>query len=283
MPWAVAAAAVAAGGAYMQSQAANKAGERSANAANSATGEQAREFNINQQNQAPYLNTGTSALNRLASIYGLNTGQTNYGASLSGQSGSPGTAGYESGTKLGSLAGAGGGNDYSSFFQAPDYQFALGQELQGLDRSAAARGSLYSGGHNADTLRYAEGLASQQFGNYINRLSGLAGIGQGSANQLGAYGQNYANSVGNIAMRNAANQNGYAYDQANAWSNFGNQLAGIGGQYFGNQGGGSSPPPANTGTFTSGNALTGGTFTGGTQNPQTVGWPGMNNTWGQLG
>src|SRR5690625_382909 len=138
MPWAVAAAAVAAGGSIYASNQAKKAGEGQQHAANDAIGEQRRQFDINQQNQAPWLNTGTSALNRLASIYGLNTGTTNYGpgGSLSGQ-GSPGTAGHETGTPY--TGGQAGGTNYSSFLQSPDYQFALNQGLQGLDRSAAAR------------------------------------------------------------------------------------------------------------------------------------------------
>lgn len=205
MPWAVAAAAVAAGGAIYASNKQSGAAKDAANASNAATqasiDEQKREFDINQQNQAPWLNTGKSALSVLSGMYGLN------------------------GDGSGQAANA---PDYSAFYQSPDYQFALQQGQQALDRGAAARGTLYSGGHTADTMQFGQGLASQQFGNFYNRLAGLAGVGQTAANQLGAYGQNYANSVGQLNMQNAGNQMNSIYGRANASSNMANQLAGIG-------------------------------------------------------
>jgi hypothetical protein len=198
---------IAAGGAIYSANKQSGAAQDAANASNAATqaslDEQKREFDINQQNQAPWLNTGKSALNVLAGMYGLN-----------GQ----GTAGQP---------------DYSAFYQSPDYTFALQQGQQALDRSAAARGSLYSGGNAVDTMNFGQGLASQQFGNFYNRLAGLAGVGQTAANQLGTSGQNYANSVGQMNQWNAQNQMGSIYDKSNANSNMWNQIAGIGGNLAG--------------------------------------------------
>lgn len=206
MPWAVAAAAVAAGGAIYaankQSSAAKDAANASTNATNASIGEQRRELDINQANQQPYLDTGKSALSTLAGMYGLN-GQGN------------------------------GKPDYSAFFSSPDYQATLQQNQQALDRDAAARGSLFSGGHSADVMQFGQNLAAQQFGNYYNRLAGLAGIGQTSANQLGAYGQNYANAVGNLNMQNAQAQTNSIYGRANAYSNLAGQVGQIGGQLAG--------------------------------------------------
>jgi hypothetical protein len=230
MPWAVAAAAVAAGGAIYASNKQAGAAKDAANASNAATqasiDEQKREFDINQANQQPWLNTGKSALSVLAGMYGLN------GGSSPGQ-----TTTMFDGTQVTPIGtnptGASGQPDYSAFFQSPDYQFALQGGLQAQDRTAAARGSLFSGANNADAIQFGQGLASQQFGNFYNRLAGLAGVGQASANQLGAYGQNYANSVGNLNMTNAANQTNSIYNRANANSNMVNSLAGIGGQLAG--------------------------------------------------
>jgi len=209
--------AVAVGGAslvggYMSSQAQKSASKNAANASNAATqasiDEQKREFDINQANQAPWLNTGKSALAMLGGMYGLNADGSNSGAAP----------------------------DYSAFYSSPDYQFPLQQGQQAQDRSAAARGSLYSGQHTADTIQFGQGLASQQFGNYYNRLAGLAGVGQSAANQLGAYGQNYANNVGNLNMQNAGNQTDSIYNRVNANSNMWNQIAGVGsnlaGQFY---------------------------------------------------
>lgn len=82
--------------------------------------------------------------------------------------------------------------DMSSFQQDPGYQFRQQQGIQGLDRSAAAQGGLYSGGHSADLLNYNQGLASQEYGNFYNRLMGLSGQGLDTAQYLGGLGQNYA-------------------------------------------------------------------------------------------
>lgn len=121
--------------------------------------------------------------------------------------------------------------DYSSFTASPDYQFSLTQGLQGLDRSAAARGSLYSGGQTADTLNYAEGLASQNYNNYYSKLANLAGMGQSAASNLGSVGTGNAAQVGNyLTQAGSAAANG-AYNTSNANSNLASQLANLAGQY----------------------------------------------------
>ncbi|WDI91922.1 hypothetical protein [Xanthomonas campestris] len=125
-------------------------------------------YYANTQNMQPYLNAGTSALNQLSQ---LNSG------------------------------------NYQSFQESPDYQFTLQQGIQGLDRSAAARGSLYSGGQQADLMRYGQGLASQEYGNYYNRLASLAGQGQSAASALAGVGNTYANATANNAYQGAANSN----------------------------------------------------------------------------
>lgn len=228
------AALITAGGAlvggYMASQGQKSAAKDAANASNAGTqaslDEQKREFDINQQNQAPWLNTGKSALSMLAGMYGLNGGSQPSGNTIT----------MFDGTRATPIGTNPGGPDYSAFFESPDYQFALQQGQQAQDRDAAARGTLYSGAHTADAIQFGQGLASQQFGNFYNRLAGLAGVGQTAANQLGASGQNYANSVGQLNQWNAGNQMNSIYNTANANSNMWNQLAGtsgnLAGQYF---------------------------------------------------
>jgi hypothetical protein len=156
--------------------------------------------------------------------------------------------------------------DYSSFKESPDYQFTLNQGLQGLDRSAAARGSLYSGGHSADVMNYAQGLASQQYSGYYGKLAGLAQSGQNAASNLGSVGTGNAAAIGGYLTDSGRAAANGAYDSANAWGNTAGQLANLAGTYFGNQGpatatsyslGGQGAAPYqgyNTGT------LSGGTF-----------------------
>lgn len=190
------AVAAAVVGAYASDQAAGKAAKASKRATDASIAEQRREYDQTRADQMPWLLAGQSALSQMQT---LNSG------------------------------------DYSSFKQSPDYQFALDEGLNGLDRSAAARGALYSGGHSADVVRFGEGLASQNYGNYYNRLASLAGLGQTSASNLGSLGQGTANSIGNLLIGNANNQINSIYDQSNAWNNALNQGASAFGQWRGSK------------------------------------------------
>jgi hypothetical protein len=93
-------------------------------------------------------------------------------------------------------------------FQAdPGYAFRLSEGQKALERQAAARGGLISGGALKAATRYGQEMGSQEYTNAFNRyqternarlnpLQSLAGIGQTSTNQLGVAGQNYANAAG---------------------------------------------------------------------------------------
>ncbi len=92
----------------------------------------------------------------------------------------------------------------------PSYQFRLGEGMKALDRQAAARGGLISGGALKAAQRYGQDFASQEFGNAYNRLAGLAGVGQTATgamgNAAGAYGANAGNLMTGAA---AARASGY--------------------------------------------------------------------------
>jgi len=93
-------------------------------------------------------------------------------------------------------------------FQAdPGYAFRLSEGQKALDRQAAARGGLISGGALKAAQRYGQDMGSQEYMNAFNRyqternarlnpLQSLAGVGQTSTNQLAAAGQNYATAAG---------------------------------------------------------------------------------------
>ena len=55
----------------------------------------------------------------------------------------------------------------------PAYQFRLSQGMKAIDRSAAAKGNLLSGNTLAAAQQFGQGLASQEYENQVNRLSGL--------------------------------------------------------------------------------------------------------------
>jgi hypothetical protein len=105
--------------------------------------------------------------------------------------------------------------DYSGFENSPDYQFALNQGIGALDKSAAKRGSLYSGGHSQDLNNYAQGTASQFLNSYWNKLAGQAGQGQVTAGNLGSLGASMAGNIGNY-MNNIGNARASSYLQQGA-------------------------------------------------------------------
>lgn len=119
--------------------------------------------------------------------------------------------------------------DYSGFMNSPDYQFALDQGTKFMDRSAAARGGLYSAGHSADMMKYGQGLATQNLNNYWSKLAGQANQSYNAGSFMGGLGQNMANSIGNN-LNNAANARASSYAaNANAWGNAANTIGGIAG------------------------------------------------------
>ena len=111
--------------------------------------------------------------------------------------------------------------DYQQFgmnqFQAdPGYGFRMSEGMKALERSAAARGGLLSGSTLKATQRFGQDLASQEYQNAFNRyqaerqarlgpLQSLAGVGQTTAQQLGAAGQQFAGQSAQTAGQMAAN------------------------------------------------------------------------------
>lgn len=195
MPWGVAVAAVVgAYGADQQSKAGKRGADAQADASQYATDEQRRQFDITQQNLQPWLQTGTWALGEQRDF-------------LNGE--------------------------YGAALDSPFYKATLEEGFKGLDAGATAGGNLWGGGADADRIRFGQNAASNQLGTYYDALAGLSNTGQVTANQLGQYGANYANQVGQNAMAGAqARASSYA-NSANAWGNFTNQMVGMAGQYFG--------------------------------------------------
>jgi hypothetical protein len=66
---------------------------------------------------------------------------------------------------------------FGQFQASPDYQFAQSEGMRALENSNAAKGLLQSSGHLRSAQEFGQNLASQQYGNYVNRLTGLANQG----------------------------------------------------------------------------------------------------------
>lgn len=191
---AIGGAVASVGGGLIANKGAKSASKAQAKSADAATAEQRRQFDLSRADQMPWLDTGKWAL----------------------------------GQQKNALQG-----DWSGFTNSPDYQFALDQGFKNMDRSAASRGRLYSGGYGEDLTKFGQGLATQNYGNYMNRLAGLSDTGQTTASGLGVLGANYANNAGqNMMAAGNARASGYA-NQANILGNTVGQLGQIGANYFG--------------------------------------------------
>lgn len=147
-------------------------------------------------------------------------------------------------------------------FQAdPGYAFRLSEGQKALERSAAARGGLISGGALKAATGYGQEMGSQEFArareralsNYgtnvarsdtgYNRLAGLAGVGQTATSALGSaagqYGTAGANLITGAGQAIGAGQYGagqsMAAGQLGAGNTWNNALGNIGSAYQTNQ------------------------------------------------
>jgi hypothetical protein len=112
-----------------------------------------------------------------------------------------------------------------SDYMDPSYQFRLGEGMKALERQAAARGGLISGGALKAAQRYGQDYASQEFGNAYNRLAAMAGIGQTATGAMSSAAGNYATNQGQNYM-------GAANARASGYLGGANAIAGGLGQYM---------------------------------------------------
>ena len=151
----------------------------------------------------------------------------------------------------GRLLGLGGGDPgqmQSVLENIPGYQFALNQGIEAINRRANAAGMLNSGNADIDAINYAQGLASQNYFDYLNAVQPYFGLGQNAAagiqsgytnkanlaadtgQQLANYGWMKHTGIGQAGADRAMNI--YNAEQA-AGGNLWNAILGIGGALAG--------------------------------------------------
>lgn len=119
-----------------------------------------------------------------------------------------------------------GGTEYGGFTKTPGYEFRRQQGIDAIDASAATRGGLMSGRTLQDLTTFGDGIASQEYGTYMNRLSGLTDMGMGAAGMQATAGNNAAAGV-NAALANKGNaQAAGAIAGGNAMAGMVNNLSG---------------------------------------------------------
>lgn len=107
-------------------------------------------------------------------------------------------------------ASATGRPDMSAFTESPDYQFNLQQGQQAVDRSLAARGRALSGAGVKEGERFASGLASREYGSFVDRLLAAAGLGTTGVTTSANAGMTSAGQIG-AAQIGAGNTRASAY------------------------------------------------------------------------
>lgn len=184
------------GGAAISSGGAQGAALTQAQAAQNATSVQQQEFAQQQANQAPWLKAGQGALSQMQAMNAAGPPQFTQQDFLNNQD--------------------------------PAYQFDLQQGQQALQRSAAAQGSLMSGGTLKDLTTYSQGQASNEYQNaynrfmngqntQFNRLASVAGMGQTATGQLNQGGMNMANNVSGTMSSLGNAQGASQIAQGNVW------------------------------------------------------------------
>ena len=179
-------------GGAMSASGARDAASTQADAANRAADLQRQTYQDQTALNAPWVSAGLIGQNKLMDLLGL--------------SGNAGAAGY------GQYANAPTAADIQT---DPGYAFRLSEGQKALDRSAAARGGLISGGALKAATRYGQDMGSQEYQNAFSRyqtnrtnalqpLGNLMGSGQAATNQQAAQAGQYGTNAGNLI--NAAGQ-----------------------------------------------------------------------------
>lgn len=235
----------------------NKAANAAKDASTAANDVQRYMYDQTRADYAPWRNTGTAALGKLAKLYGVSPqgggvagnfggypaqnsmGYSSYGDIAGMDSGSTSLSpyAYQRLTDQGLLNQTTPANDntgapddrFKDFYDSPDYQFRLSEGMKAIERSASASGKLRSGATMKSIGNYAQGVASSEYGNNVNRLASLAGIGQSATDSSAQAGQNFANQTGNNLI-NAGNARASAY--ANTGSAINGTVSNLAGAYL---------------------------------------------------
>lgn len=175
MPWAaIIGAGVGLYSSHRNRQAAEEAARLQQNATNLSAEELRRQYEIGQNNLAPWMRAGRGALTEQQKLMGLGLG----GAEGSAES-------------------------LAALQSSPGYQFRLQQGQQGLESGLAARGGMGSGKSMAAGNEYNQNFASNEYNNRLNQLASLSGTGQTTASGMANLGANYGQNMGNIWQGNA--------------------------------------------------------------------------------
>jgi hypothetical protein len=97
--------------------------------------------------------------------------------------------------------------------ESPGYQWQLGQGLEAIEKSAAARGKQLSGGTLQSMMEYGQGLAAQDYESFLQRyyqsltpFTGMADTGLNAILQTAGAGQNTASQIASMIAQGGTAQ-----------------------------------------------------------------------------
>ena len=233
MPWGAAAAVVGAGASLYGSSQASDAQQSSAD---SALGEQRRQYDTTRSDNQTGLDARNNSLARMQELSGT----------------------------------FGSGPSQSQVLNSPGYQFGLSQGRNALENSAAASGGLYSGatgkaltqfGNDYGTTKYDDQLnnlrnsQSDQF----NRYASISGQGQVAAHFINQAGMNSANNISGIYEGLGNSRGAASIANSSVYGGLANQFGSAGRSWWGGQSnlGGDSTRPGTVNSAYSSNAAGG--------------------------
>ena len=196
-------------GSSAQKKAANQAVQAQTDTT-AANNQLAREiYSENKSVLAPYVQTGTNAGNALNALLGLG-----------------GTAQQQQQYQ----------NAFNNYQNSTGYDFRFDQGMRGVNAMAAAGGYRDSGAAVKSAMQFGQGIASDEYNNYLAHLANQQGVGLSAAGAQAGVGTNYVSAISNnnnaaaSALGNAALLRGQA--NSNLWSSAANALGNIGGSLF---------------------------------------------------
>ena len=206
----VVAGGAALGAGYMQSKAAEEAGQRQEAMYGKGIEEQRRQQQEAAARLAPFTQAGEEALKQQRILMGLEGPEAQQAA-------------------------------ISAIEQSPEFQEAVKQGEAGMLANASATGGLRGGNVQSALAQFRPQMLSAMIQQRMAQLGGLTGMGQASAAGVAGMGQQSASNIANLYGQIGAAQAGSLIGQAGAWGQALGALGGLGstaagaalGGYFG--------------------------------------------------
>ena len=233
------------GSSYLQSRSSAKAAEAQLQAAQMAGDTEREMYYQSREDVAPWREAGGEGLNYLQNMLGIGAPSTlerykpqredftnleDYQNALN-QWRATDQAFQEN---YGSLTRI-GPEDY---VESPYYNFLLDKGTEARKHAASAGGGIESGRTYKALTEYGQNLASQDYGDWLNRkyqsiapYQSMAGVGQSTATQMGQNALNLGTSLANNAMYAGGVQAQNYMNQGDIWSNALTGLTNLGTNY----------------------------------------------------